>query len=36
MESNAPLKTTEYMEVTTSEEFMEVELTSGTYHFTNH
>ena len=36
MESNAPLKTTEYMEVTTSEEYMEVELTSGTYHFTNH
>lgn len=37
MESNAPLKETEYLKVLDTEDgFIGVELTSGTYHFTNY
>lgn len=36
MESNAPLKETEYMKIDHFEEYLGLELTSGTHHFTNY
>lgn len=35
-EGNAPLKETEHMKISTFEDFLGVELSSGSYHFTNY